>query len=98
MLSKIQIKFTNGTKNSTSVVAGIPRPTPQKWLEILKKFYKNLYKYSTNISVRVFIVIGLFLSLQAKFDELCPIQRLQCFLSISFSHNVNKNVTGLKGY
>ena len=57
MLSKIQIKFTNDTKNSTSVVAGVPRPTPQKWLEILEKYYKNFYKYSTNISVRVFIVL-----------------------------------------
>ena len=46
-------------------------------------------------SVRVFIMS---LSLQEKFNELCLLQGLRCFLSINSSHTVNENVTGLKEY
>ena len=35
------------------------------------------------------------MSLQEKFNELCLIQRLQCYISINSSLNVNENVAGL---
>ena len=33
--------FTNGSKNTNSVIATVLRSPTQEWLEILEKFYKH---------------------------------------------------------
>ena len=51
------------------------------------KFFEFFSSFS---SIRVFIVTRLFLSLQEKFNELCLIQRLQCFFSINSNQRQRK--------
>ena len=62
------------------------------------KFFEATMYFFNFFCQSVYCVICLFLSLQEKFNNLCFIQRLQCFLSINSSHNINKNVAGLKEY
>ena len=63
----------------------------------LKFFEATIYFFNFFYQI-AYCIIGLLLSLQEKFNELCLTKRLKYFPNVNSSHNVNKNVTGLKEY